>query len=565
MYGIAASRPMDANGAAATQLGVYGTSGYAYAINDVGQVAGYEHFSYNSYTDALLWTGDVPTIPTTLSGRESAAYAINNAGQVAGWSKTGSETTSGTVWNGSAATTYLTNSSIARSINDTGQVAGNTGSQATVWNGTTPTYLDSLGGGYSEAQANNNAGQVVGYPTASPNASYHATLWNGTTATDLGTLGGYSYATDINDIGIIVGVSFTADGATRAVLWNGTTMIDINSFLDAAIVSAGWVLLDASGINNQGSIIGLATNTTTGITRPYLLTPTSVPVLDANANGPYTVDEGSSVVLNGTGTDHDGDTLIYEWDLDNDGSFETVGASPTFNGIDGLSVHTVHMRVTDTGGLSDTDTTTVTVNNVAPTITGLVSGAAVACGVENSLTVNFTDPALSNDTYTTTIDWGDGSPAQTFHNISTGDVFTHAYALARTYTASVTISDEDGGTSAPVTASLVLNYTLVGGGILQPVNPGPPNSVFKYKGTIPVKIKPQDCDGSYPSTLAPTIMLTQLSGSAPDTSINEPISTSAADTSGVMRFTGSPDNQYIYNLATKPLPDPSATYEIRLF
>jgi hypothetical protein len=41
--------------------------------------------------------------------------------------------------------------------------------------------------------------------------------------------------------------------------------------------------------------------------------------------------------------------------------------------------------------------------------------------------------------------------------------------------------------------------------------------------------------------------------------INEPVSTSAADTTGIMRFS---TNQYIYNLATKPLPDPSATYLI---
>jgi hypothetical protein len=46
----------------------------------------------------------------------------------------------------------------------------------------------------------------------------------------------------------------------------------------------------------------------------------------------------------------------------------------------------------------------------------------------------------------------------------------------------------------------------------------------------------------------------------PPYDINEPISTSSADTGGVMRFSGTPDNLYIYNLSTKALPDPSATY-----
>ncbi len=52
-----------------------------------------------------------------------------------------------------------------------------------------------------------------------------------------------------------------------------------------------------------------------------------------------------------------------------------------------------------------------------------------------------------------------------------------------------------------------------------------------------------------------------ISGATPGLPINEPLSTSAADTTGVMRFS---TNQYIYNLATKPLPDSSATYLITI-
>ena len=135
--------------------------------------------------------------------------------------------------------------------------------------------------------------------------------------------------------------------------------------------------------------------------------------------------------------------------------------------------------------------------------------------------------------------------------------------MAGQYTATVTVSDEDGGTSASVSATLTLNYTIVGGGILQPINQDG-SSVFKYKSTIPVKLKVTDCNGSTPGTLTIKIMLTQLSGNAPGVDINEPFSTSAADTTGFLRFTGSPDYQYLYNLATKSLPDPSAIYKITL-
>jgi hypothetical protein len=95
-------------------------------------------------------------------------------------------------------------------------------------------------------------------------------------------------------------------------------------------------------------------------------------------------------------------------------------------------------------------------------------------------------------------------------------------------------------------------------GFLQPINANG-TSVFKYNSTIPVKISFTNCDGSTPANLVPTIKLTMLSGATPGLEINEPISTSAADTSGIMRFS---TNQYIYNLATKPLPDSSATYLI---
>ena len=46
--------------------------------------------------------------------------------------------------------------------------------------------------------------------------------------------------------------------------------------------------------------------------------------------------------------------------------------------------------------------------------------------------------------------------------------------------------------------------------------------------------------------------------------MDEASSTSAADTGTTMRFTGSPDYQYIYDLATKPPTDPTATYQITI-
>lgn len=286
-------------------------------------------------------------------------------------------------------------------------------------------------------------------------------------------------------------------------------------------------------------------------------------------NGP--INEGSSANVSFSGASDpssiDSTSLHYAFDCNGGSLAASTYAGSGTNGLMSCSFaddgsYTVSGKIMDKDGGGNEYTTSVTVNNVAPTVTSLVAGAAMACGQSNSLTVNFNDPALANDTYTAVVNWGDAS-STTHASMSSGFSASHAYALAGQYTVSVTVSDEDGGTSASSSATLTLNYTIVGGGILQPINQDN-SSVFKFKSTIPVKIKAADCDGSFLGNLTISIALMQLNGNAPPTPINEVISTSAADTTGFMRFTGSPDNQYIYNLATKPLPDSSATYRITL-
>ncbi len=82
------------------------------------------------------------------------------------------------------------------------------------------------------------------------------------------------------------------------------------------------------------------------------LTPNAPPTV--NAGGPYSVNEGSSVTLSATGSDPNGDTLTYAWDLDNDGTFETSGQSATFDAsqLDGPSSYTVKVQATDPAGFS---------------------------------------------------------------------------------------------------------------------------------------------------------------------------------------------------------------------
>jgi uncharacterized protein len=118
----------------------------------------------------------------------------------------------------------------------------------------------------------------------------------------------------------------------------------------------------------------------------------------ANAGGPYTVDEGSSVTVSATATDTENSTLTYSWDLDNNGVFETSGQSVTFSAasLDGPSSHTIKVQVTDNGGLSTVASAMVDVLNVPPTA-ALSNNGPVLVG--SPVTVSFSnqfDPSTAD-------------------------------------------------------------------------------------------------------------------------------------------------------------------------
>lgn len=146
------------------------------------------------------------------------------------------------------------NFSEANAINNAGQIVGSATladgitRHATLWYGSTVTDLGTLGGTFSYAYAINNIGQVVGNSYTTGDTAQHATLWYGSVATDLGTLGsGFSVAKDINDNGLITGSSFNTNGTIQAVLWNGTTISSLSSTSS-----------NGNSINNSGQIAGFS-------------------------------------------------------------------------------------------------------------------------------------------------------------------------------------------------------------------------------------------------------------------------------------------------------------------
>jgi len=129
-----------------------------------------------------------------------------------------------------------------------------------------------------------------------------------------------------------------------------------------------------------------------------------------DAGGPYAVDEGGSVLLTATGIDPEGGSLTYAWDLDDNGTFETAGQSVSFSADDGPAAATVHVIVTDEGGLTAVGDATVTIANVPPTAT-FAAPTPASAGVPFALSLSSpADPSVADTDagFTYAFDCGSG-------------------------------------------------------------------------------------------------------------------------------------------------------------
>jgi PKD repeat protein len=185
----------------------------------------------------------------------------------------------------------------------------------------------------------------------------------------------------------------------------------------------------------------------------------------ANAGGPYAGPEGTLLTLGGTATDPDPDVLTTNW------TFVVTGAPPsacTFGATNTLAptvLCTDNASVAATLAVSDgvhpavLSVATLTVGNVAPSLSGFtVTASPVGVGSTVNASVSFSDAGTS-DTHTGTISWGDGTtPASVSETLGAGTASgTHAYALPGTYSVSITVTDDDGDSSTTALATVVVN------------------------------------------------------------------------------------------------------------
>ena len=237
-------RPVRWKGGKILDLGTLGgNAGYANAINNRGQVAGYAlnktpdsdanglvvdfpvlFFPAATQVRAVLWQdGVIHDLGTLGRGNDAAAIFVNERGQVAGVSFTD------TILNASGLPTQ----------------------DPFFWDDGKMVDIGTLGGSQGYPLRMNNLGQVVGTSLLAGDQENHAFFWDKKEGLkDLGTLPGglFSKAYWVNDAGEAVGFSDAAVGI-RAVLWKNGAIIDLGSV-------AGDPCNFAQSINSHGQIVG---------------------------------------------------------------------------------------------------------------------------------------------------------------------------------------------------------------------------------------------------------------------------------------------------------------------
>jgi probable HAF family extracellular repeat protein len=273
----------------------------AYGINDNGQIVGGSYTAAGgglSVVDVFLYapgSGMIDMGPA-MGGLQGVGLAINNSTQFTGHIFPAAANGNGHafIYTPNVGVTDLgtlsgivTDASDGTAINASGEVAGwsyvnvngTRHTHAFIYANGTMTDLGTLGGvqNQSQAFAINSLGHVAGVTYNKLNVDV-AFLYT----PDAGMVGlsGFGFLTHVlgmNDLDQIVGYGDGINGTQdqqRAFIYNpGSGTIGLNALISP---SSGWVLEEATAINDSGQIVGFGTNPQ-GNTDAFLLTPLPEP------------------------------------------------------------------------------------------------------------------------------------------------------------------------------------------------------------------------------------------------------------------------------------------------
>ncbi len=180
------------------------------------------------------------------------------------------------------------------------------------------------------------------------------------------------------------------------------------------------------------------------------------PVINSVSNsGP--IDEGQSTRVTVSAFDPDNDALTYEFDFDNNGSYEVLN-------FDATAIHTfndngnfqVNVRVSDDIGGVRIGSTTVEVRNVVPTISLVTQNSPINPGTPLLLSINATDPAGVDDPLTYQFDL-DGDLV--YEISGAANTISQTLFDSGAYTVNFAVRDDDGGIATGTIPITILAIT----------------------------------------------------------------------------------------------------------
>ena len=277
---------------------------------------------------------------------------------------------------------------------------------------------------------------------------------------------GEIWAATMYDIRVLLGINLTTqlvlDGMRSTGNGPSPTFLDARDGILANDQAANgeanrcalWAAFAGRGMGVNAVSNGLHAVPTEDFTLPANCLPT------ADAGGPYVTPEGTDVMVTAAGSTpashlSAGALVLYEWDLDNDGQFDdATGVTANFTSVGQDGIYTVGVQVTDEWGLTDTDTASVTVTNVAPTV---VINPIPPINEHGTTTISgvISDPGWL-DVLTASIDFDDGAGPQplagVLENVRPDATFTFSvpkqYGDNGLFTVTVTGLDDDTSTNA---------------------------------------------------------------------------------------------------------------------
>ncbi|OGO33273.1 MAG: hypothetical protein A2Z16_17685 [Chloroflexi bacterium RBG_16_54_18] len=421
--------------------------------------------STGSAIHAVRWRVAVPQGTVTditdlgvLPGHfESFAKAVNGAGQIAGTSDPNSflsvrsfiySDATGMVDLGLGS---IGTSAYALDLNDSGVVTGYLGLQAFRWSaaGGFRSLGAPAGWANSFGSAINTSGQVAGSASsASGNAEVVTRFTDGTGWKILGGTGQYNRGNGINQWGDVVGTKGPHTSYLRGLIY--TDNLGFLAFLDDLLfVPGSWEIKEAYDINDAQQITGWAINKKTGLSSAVLLTPVNPPPPNQPpvANFTYSCNVLLFCGFDGSSSTDDRGVLDWVWTLNG----QTIGTAKFF-GFQFSVPQTVNvtLKVTDSRGATSTITKPVVIGGAnQPPVA--VASANPSSGTA-PLTVNFgSASSYDPDGSITAYNWnfGDGT-SSTLANLS------HTYQNSGTYTATLTVTDNQGATGS-ATVTIMVN------------------------------------------------------------------------------------------------------------